>query len=109
MSEGQLQWVVVLVVDGQHYQLSHPETRDLIRWLRTPNPHVPEADLKSAAAAVFLERLVEDPTAENPPMNDDEASGISLALGRKVIKEGLTAREEALHDALLAHFASRGS
>jgi hypothetical protein len=38
-------------------------------------------------------------------MTDDEASGILLTLGRKAIKEGLTAREDALHDALLAHFA----
>ena len=29
MSEGELQWVVVLVVDGEHYQLSHDETRDI--------------------------------------------------------------------------------
>jgi hypothetical protein len=101
-----LQWVVVLVVDGQHYQLTHDEARDVIRWLRTPNPHVPDADIKSAHAAVFLEHLVDDPRAENPPRNDDEASGILIALGRKAIKEGLTAREEALHDALLAHFAS---
>jgi hypothetical protein len=108
MTEGELQWVVVLVVDGEHYQLSHPEARDVIRWLRTPKPHEAEPDLKSIAAAVFLERLVDDPAhAKNPPMNDDEAGGILIALGRMAVKEGLTEREAALHDALLAHFAGQ--
>jgi hypothetical protein len=68
---------------------------------------VPTADPGSIAAAVFLERLLEDPNAKNPPMNDEEAAGILLALGRMLIDEGLTPRQSALHDALLAHFASQ--
>jgi hypothetical protein len=44
-----------------------------MRFSDEPNPHVPAADPGSVAAAVFLERLVEDPSAENPPMNDEEA------------------------------------
>jgi hypothetical protein len=40
-------------------------------------------------------------------MNDEEASGILLALLRMAIKEGLTARQQALHDALLAHLGSQ--
>jgi hypothetical protein len=30
-----------------------------------------------------------------------------FALGRMIIDEGLTVRQQALHDALLAHFAER--
>jgi hypothetical protein len=104
-SEGELQWVVVLEVDGEPYQLSHPETRDLIRWLRTPNPHAADSDFRAIAGAIFLERLVDPANAENPPMNDDEAEAILIALGRMAVKEGLTGREEALHDALLGHFS----
>jgi hypothetical protein len=44
-----------------------------MRFSDEPNQHVPAADPGSVAAAVFLERLVEDPSAENPPMNDEEA------------------------------------
>jgi len=101
------EYVVVVAVDGQPYELTQEETRDVIRWLREPNPHVPAADPGSVAAAVFLERLVEDPGAENPPMNSEEAAGILFALGRMIIDEGLTVRQQALHDALLAHFAER--
>jgi hypothetical protein len=101
------EYVVVVEVDGQPYQLTQEETRDVIRWLREPNAHVPAANPGSVAAAVFLERLVEDPSAENPPMNDEEAAGILFALGRMLIDEGLTVRQQALHDALVAHFAAR--
>ena len=103
MSDPEPQWVVVLVVDHEHYPLTHGETGDVIRWLRAPKKGESEPDFKSVAAAVFLERLVDDPHAENPPMNDDEAWGILIALGRKVIREGLTERESALHDALSAY------
>jgi hypothetical protein len=56
-----MQPVIVLEVAGEPYQLTNEETRDVVRWLREPNPHVPAADLRSAHAAVFLERLLEDP------------------------------------------------
>jgi hypothetical protein len=104
-----MQWqpVIVVEVDGKAYQLTHDETRDLVRWLREPNPHVPTADPGSVAAAVFLERLLEDPAAENPPMNDEEAAGILFALGRMSIDEGPTSRQSELHDALFAYFARK--
>jgi hypothetical protein len=98
-----VQWerVTVLEVDGLGYELTLDETRQVVRWLRTANPHAPETDPGSIAAAVFLERLLEDPAATNPPMNDGEAAGILVALGRMMILEGLTRRQEVLHDALL--------
>jgi hypothetical protein len=101
------QLVIVLELEGAPYHLTHDETRDVVRWLREPNPHVPTADPGSNAAAVFLERLLEDPSAENPPMNDDERRGILLALLRMSIEEGLTGRQQALHDALAACFAAK--
>ena len=103
----QWQQVIVVAVGGVPYQLTHDETRGVIRWLRESNPHMPTADLGSIAAAVFLERLLESPSAETPPLNDEEAHGILLALGRMQIKEGLTSRQLDLHDALFAHFAHR--
>jgi hypothetical protein len=98
-----VQWqrVIVVEVDGLDYELTLDETRQILRWLRTANPHVPATDPGSIAAAVFLERLLEDAVATNPPMNDGEAAGILIALGRMLLVEGLTGRQEALHDALL--------
>jgi hypothetical protein len=97
------QQMVVVEVGGQPYQLTHDETRDLVRWLRKPNPHVPTADLKSVLAAVLLERLLEDPAADNPPLEPDEADGMRLALMRMEIREGLTPRQQALYAALFGN------
>ena len=99
--------VIVLEVDGLQYPLSQSEARDLLRWLRDPNPHAPAADDGSIAAAVFLERLLEDPEAQNPPMNDEEARGIALALLRMSMDDGLTERQQTLHDAIVAHLVTR--
>jgi hypothetical protein len=38
-------------------------------------------------------------------MNDEEPRGILLALARMVVEDGLTERQAALHEALLAHFS----
>jgi hypothetical protein len=99
------QRVIVLELDGELYGLDLDETRAVVHWLRTPNSDVPAADPGSTAAAVFYERLLEEPKAQNPPMNDEESRGILLALARMVVEEGLTERQSALHEALLAHFA----
>jgi hypothetical protein len=40
------------------------------------------------AAATFPERLLEDHTAESPPMTNEEASGIVHTLIRMHIREG---------------------
>jgi hypothetical protein len=72
--------------------------------LREPNPHVPQIDDASIAAAVHLERLVEEPTGtSNPPMTRREARAVSLALLRLQMRQGLTPRMRALHQALLAY------
>jgi hypothetical protein len=99
------QQVIVVNVGGVECQLTHAETADLIRWLQTPNPTFPDPDTGSMEAAVFLQRLVEDPDAENPPMTNEATRGILRALIRMHIQEGLTPRQQALHDALLVYLA----
>ena len=99
------QRVIVLELDGEIYELDLDETRAVVRWLRTPNPDAPAADPGSSAAAVFYERLLEEPEAKNPPMNDEESRGILFALARMIVENGLTERQAALHEALLVHFA----
>jgi hypothetical protein len=66
---------------------------------------VPAADPGSIAAAVFLELLLEDPAAQRPPMNDEEARGIELARLRMSMDDGMTERQQGLHDAIVAHCA----
>lgn len=97
--------VIVVNVGGVECQLTHAETAAVIRWLRSPNPNFPAADPGSIHAAVFLERLIEDPKAENPPLENDEQRALLRALDRMVVKDGLTPRQEKLHDALLVHLA----
>jgi hypothetical protein len=55
------QRVITINVEGEECLLSLDETRELVAGLREPNPHVPSADPGSIAAAVMLERLLEDP------------------------------------------------
>ena len=104
----ELQRVVVIAVGDKPYQLTESETRDVLRWLREPKIGIPEADPAAVAAAVFLERLLDEPElVSNPPLTDSEAGSILVALGRMGVNEGLTDRQRALHDALLAHFGDR--
>jgi hypothetical protein len=84
--------------------LSVTETLQVIEKLHEPNPHSPKMDDASTAAAIHLERLVEEPIGTtNPPMTRLEAGGVLLALLRLQIDEGFTPRMQALHDALLAY------
>jgi len=103
------QLVIVLEVEGTRFPLTPDETREVIRTLREPNPYAPDTELGAVAAAVFLERLLEDPTTQNPPMTDEEAGGILIALGRMMVTEGLSGRQADLHDALLAYLGRGGS
>ena len=100
------QLVIVLGVGSEELQLTQGEASELVAMLRTPNPYAPATEPGSISAAVFLERLLDDPKAENPPMNDDESGAILFALGRMMIDEGLTKRQRALHDALLAYHSA---
>lgn len=96
------QHAVFLIVDGERFPLSLDETRDVIvklRSLDSGNPHLADAQL---AAAIFLERLVDELDVQNPTLKRREWRAIGLALVRLEVSEGLTARQERLRDALVA-------
>jgi hypothetical protein len=96
--------VIVVDVDSQPYPMTVDETLRVIETLREPNPHFPKMDDPSTAAAIHLERLVEEPTGTtNPPMTSFEAGAVLIALLRLEMHEGLTPRMQALHDALVAY------
>lgn len=96
------QHAVFLVVDGDRFPLSIEETQDVIGKLREldrGNPHMADAQL---AAAVHLERLVEENDTENPPLTRREARAIGLALTRLELSGGIGERQERLRNALFA-------
>ena len=96
--------VIVVDVDSRSYPLTVDETLRVIEALREPNPHSPKMDDPSTAAAIHLERLVEEPPGTtNPPMTSFEAGAVLIALLRLELNEGLTPGMLALHDALVAY------
>lgn len=96
--------VIVVDVDSRSYPLTVDETLRVIETLREPNPHSPKMDDPSTAAAIHLERLVEEPTGTtNPPMTSFEAGAVLIALLRLQLNEGLTPGMLALHDALVTY------
>ncbi|MGZ4300428.1 MAG: hypothetical protein ACXVR9_04075 [Gaiellaceae bacterium] len=96
--------VIVVDVDSRSYPLTVAETLRVIETLREGNPHSPKMDDPSTAAAINLERQVEEPTGTtNPPMTSLEAGAVLIALLRLQLNEGLTPGMLALHDALVAY------
>jgi hypothetical protein len=95
--------VIILSVGGDEYEVTAPDLARLTDYLRTPHPYGPDLDPGAAAVAVYLERLMEDGPAENPPLTTSECAGMLLALGRMEIQEGLPAGLAAVNSALLRY------
>lgn len=96
------QHTVFLVVDGEHFALSLDEAREIITELREPDRGNPEMADAQLAAAVFLERLVDELDAKNPPLTRREARAIGLAITRLEVSYGVSTRQFELRNALLA-------
>jgi hypothetical protein len=92
-----------LTVDGEQYPLTLDEIRRIVEWLELPAPHTP-AEAGAHDAEVLLNRLLEDPEADIPPMTESEAGAILGALERALITVGLRTDQLRLCSALRRHF-----
>jgi len=86
--------------------LSFEEAQEVVVELRTPRTGEGHSVVLSndAAAAVHIERLMEDFPTENPPMNDSEAVAVLLALARLIVSAGLSDRQQAVHASLFKRY-----
>lgn len=96
------QHAVFLDVDGEQLPLSVQEAREVIAELREPDRGNPDMNDAQLAAAVFLERLADELDVANPPLTDREVRAIGLALTCLEVSAGVTERQLALRDAILA-------
>lgn len=95
--------MIVLSVSGKEYPMTESEAARLVDYLRAPNEYVPDSDPGMAAAAVFLEQLVEGLDDAGSPLTSEECAGLLIALGRMDVQEGLTADLAGVQEALLAY------
>lgn len=93
------QHTIFLEIDGEALPLTAAETREIVSKLRTPQPGASEPADAAIAAAVHLERLLDEPDAQNPPLTPAEVHEIGLVLLRVEITDG----QISLRDAILAH------
>ena len=99
-----LEKAATFAIDGEELLLSTGGAAELAHTLRQ------KADPDSVAAAVFIERLIEEPagTENAPDLHPSESAKILLALLHMAINNGLSDEQQALHDALLAHHSQHG-
>jgi hypothetical protein len=98
-----LQHTIFFPIDGEHFPLSLDETRELIAELREPDVAHPNKYDAQVAAAVSLERLVEELDATNPRLTNRELNAIGLGLTRLEVSAGLSQRQLDLRQAILGH------
>ena len=103
------QHTVFFPIEGEHLPLSLDETRELVAELREKDRAFPEKYDAQLAAAVFLERLIDELGAKNPPLTDREINAIGLALTRLEVSAGLSNRQRALRDTILAYELRRAA
>jgi hypothetical protein len=103
------QHTVFFPIEGEQFPLSLDETRELVTELRETDPAFPEKYDAQVAAAVFLERLIDELGAQNPPLTHREINAIGLALTRLEVSSGLSDRQLGLRDAILAYELRRAA
>jgi hypothetical protein len=99
------QRAIYFVVGDEHLPLDLDQARRLVEALREVETTArPEMAAAATAAAVFVERLLDEAAAENPPMTGWEAGALMTALELILIRDGLPGRMADLRDALRAQF-----